>query len=447
MILGPADADHYRVKVGRYSERWYTDPLPGCSIAPPIQPDAAWPSISTVKKASGNDWSFVAMKRIANAEQAELERLPKLDPAQRYDTYKSINAHGLNVAAGRGTILHWWGEDMLHGREPREVDQFVLAAHRLPKESLERAERYLPAFRQFFDTYQPELIATEYVTVHRTLNGVGYGGTPDGLWKIDGEVYAYDFKSRTEDGDHAAYPEEGAQIAAGVEAEYMIVEDVNGPARQRVPHVAAGMIVSLKPEGVRIYPVDTAKAFAHWEAMHAWWVARRAEREAIGRPWAPRKAAQPQNAMSRAEVVAVLGYGHDEGGPVDPVMFDDLAKIHATLPADTKTWFVGVIHEASRASVDFRAHYTKTLRRYELYRGLLLLAGNGDAVDDVVRALVALTLDSDAPLSPHVTTGHTVGAMSATQAALFAQHAVDYVDGRLSATVHLDGHLRLDTAA
>jgi hypothetical protein len=291
LILGPADASHFRVKVGRYGERWYCDPLPGDDIAPAADPDAAWPAISTIKRASGNDWSFVAMKRIAHAADAELERLPTLAAEQRYDTCKSINSHGLNVAAGRGTIVHWWGEDLLHGRPPRAVTPLDLTAARLPAESLTRALLYLPALQQFFDTYQPELVAAEYPVIHRDLNGVGYGGTPDGIWRIGGDLYLYDFKTRTEDGDHAAYPEEAAQIAAGARADYMLVEGVDGAERRHIPDVVGGMVVSIKPDGCRIYPVDIDKAFDHFTALHAWWVARRAEREPIGRPW-PVKAAK-----------------------------------------------------------------------------------------------------------------------------------------------------------
>jgi hypothetical protein len=239
LILGPADASHFRVKVGRYGERWYCDPLPGDDIAPAADPDAAWPAISTIKRASGNDWSFVAMKRIAHAADAELERLPTLAAEQRYDTCKSINSHGLNVAAGRGTIVHWWGEDLLHGRPPRTVTPLDLTAARLPAESLTRALLYLPALQQFFDTYQPELVAAEYPVIHRDLNGVGYGGTPDGIWRIGGDLYLYDFKTRTEDGDHAAYPEEAAQIAAGARADYMLVEGVDGAERRHIPDVPA----------------------------------------------------------------------------------------------------------------------------------------------------------------------------------------------------------------
>ena len=55
--------DDFRVAVGRFKERWYHDPLPSCAIAE--QSDWQGPSISTVKKASGQDWSFVTVKRIA----------------------------------------------------------------------------------------------------------------------------------------------------------------------------------------------------------------------------------------------------------------------------------------------------------------------------------------------------------------------------------------------
>ena len=58
LLQGPADADHYRVKVGRYNERWYQDGDNG-----------PYPSISTVKKASGSDWTFVALKRVATRSE------------------------------------------------------------------------------------------------------------------------------------------------------------------------------------------------------------------------------------------------------------------------------------------------------------------------------------------------------------------------------------------
>jgi hypothetical protein len=297
VLRGPADADHYRVKVGRYGDRWYTDPLPPC----PIDEASDWqgPSISIVKKASGSDWSFVALKRVAN--DAQLGQLPTLEPTQRYDRLKSINSHGLNVAAGRGTIVHLWAEDLLNGRQPRDIAEMDLMAMKLPKSALEEALTYRAALLDFFDTYQPELVAAEVVCIHRALNDVGYGGTGDAIVSIDGELVVLDWKSRGIDSDHAAYPEEAAQVSALAGAEYMIVATDAGPRRALIPKVAGGLIVSVKPDGARCYPVDTSAGFAHWSALHAWWCARRDERKPIGRPWAPKVAAGGTGTRSSAD--------------------------------------------------------------------------------------------------------------------------------------------------
>jgi hypothetical protein len=60
--------------------------------------------------------------------------------------------------------------------------------------------------------------------------------------------------------------------------------------RCAVPHLDGGLIVSVKPDGCRIYPIDLQAAAAHWQALNAWWIARLGEKRAIGKPWAPRAA-------------------------------------------------------------------------------------------------------------------------------------------------------------
>jgi ferredoxin len=156
---------------------------------------------------------------------------------------------------------------------------------------------------------------------------------------------------------------------------------------------------------------------------------------------------EPPAAMSRAEAVALLGYEHDEGGAMIGEHFEPLKATYADLGERAKAWFNQLTLEADRASVPFRANQTKTLRRFELYRGLLLLARGGDRDDEIVRALAAAAVGTDAPFCPDITTGHAVGAMSADQAAQFAHLAVDHIDGRLVATVHPDGNIRLSRAA
>jgi hypothetical protein len=287
VLLGPADADHYRVKVGRFGDRHYTDPLPGCDIAPAT--DWVGPSISTVKKAAGQDWTFVGLKRVAHAD--DLSAVAQLEPTQRYERLKQMNSGGLKVAAGRGTIVHLWFEDILAGREPREITDALLSALKLPTAARDEAEQYRHAVVNFGLIYQPELYAAELVCIHRTLNGVGYGGTGDAIVRIDGDLWYVDWKSRGVDSDHGAYAEESAQIAANAAADYFIGTGPDGqPARLRLPDLAGGLVVSVKPDGCRIYPTDLTKGFEHWTSLHAWWVARRSETKSIGRPWAPRVA-------------------------------------------------------------------------------------------------------------------------------------------------------------
>jgi hypothetical protein len=265
-LLGPADADHYRVKVGRYGDRWYCDPLDEDQRWEPT--DATWPSISTVKKASGSDWTFVGLKRVAETNPD----LTGLGFEMRYETLKAVNKTGLSAAARRGTNIHLYCESKLHGNP-------VTIAEGAP------GHEYMPAVDAWFDQHQPELVAAEYVVIHRDLHTVGYGGTPDGLIRIAGELYAIDWKSRGADSDHGAYPEEAEQIAAGARAQYMIVQGPNGPERQTIPAVTGGLVISIRPDGCRTYPINIDHAWLHWEARHAWWCARRTEREPIGRQW------------------------------------------------------------------------------------------------------------------------------------------------------------------
>jgi hypothetical protein len=278
VLRGPADADHYRVKVGRYGERWYQDGDNG-----------PYPSITTVKKASGSDWTYVALKRVSVADD-DLATMHKLDPEVRYARLKTINDFGLKTAGGRGTIVHWWMEDMLTEGHMRTVTPAMLQAAGIPVGALGEALTYQAAIGAFFDAYQPEVIAAEMVVIHKTLNGVGYGGTADVVLRIDGDVVYGDWKSRGASSDHSAYPEEGAQIAAASGAEYMIVANETDVDRIPPPKAKCGLVVSIKPDGCRLYPVDLDRGFEHFTAMHAWWVARKAEREPIGRAWPPRKA-------------------------------------------------------------------------------------------------------------------------------------------------------------
>jgi hypothetical protein len=252
VLMGPADADHFRIKVGRFGDRFYCDPLPACDIADAT--DATWPSISTVKKASGQDWSYVAMKRCAQAVTIDPALYAGNDVEAAYEQFKVADKRLKNIAFNRGSIVHLWMEDLLDGQPMREFSPFDLEVHRFSAIALEEAKRYQDAIAAWHNAYEPQLVAKEVVCIHRTLNGVGYGGTADAIIRIDGKLYMADWKSRGS--DHDAYAEEAAQVAALAGAEYMIVVDDDGsPVRRLIPPLDGGLIVSIKTDGCRTYPV------------------------------------------------------------------------------------------------------------------------------------------------------------------------------------------------
>lgn len=135
----------------------------------------------------------------------------------------------------------------------------------------------------------------------------------------------------------------------------------------------------------------------------------------------------PSSSSTRADVLADLGYtaehGHilDEGDPVTPADFAVLEAAFNKVDANGQAWFKRLVKESAQASVPFGAHDTKTVRRYELYRGLIALAADGNfARDEVVRGLVSTVLDTEAALFPTLTVGHVVGVMTADEAKRFA---------------------------
>jgi hypothetical protein len=176
------------------------------------------------------------------------------DPDDVYEDFKKAEKKARNITFNRGSIIHLWKEDLLAGRQPREFSELDLAAHRFAPAALDEAKRFRDAILEWHATYQPELYAAEVVCIHRTLNGVGYGGTADAIIRIDGSLYLVDWKSRGS--DHDAYPEEAGQVAALAGAEYMIITGPDGePTRALVPRLEGGLIVSIKTDGCRTYPV------------------------------------------------------------------------------------------------------------------------------------------------------------------------------------------------
>jgi hypothetical protein len=287
-LRGPADADHFRTFHGRSKHRWYVDPLPADERWSATGERDVYPAVSTVKKASGNDWTMVGYKRAAEAIVADPKRFKGRSYDEVYDMLNADNKRGLGRASTRGTNVHTYFEKGLRG--------FDITFAESPREP---GANYLPAVRAFFAAHKPKLVAAEVVCIHRDLNRVGpddevagCGGTADGFVEItcpDGKrrLAAIDWKSRADEGKHAIYPEEAAQVGFAGRAQYMIVEGPLGAMRTEIPPLELGLIVSIRPDGFRCYPVDLDKAFRHFTSMHAWWKARQSERDTYGRIWPP----------------------------------------------------------------------------------------------------------------------------------------------------------------
>lgn len=493
VLRGPQHADNYRIKVGRFKERWYRDPLPGDAIAPAVtDDDEAYPSVSSVKGASGKDWSFVSLKRIAHAD--DLSEIAAKGFYERYERFKVINQLDLTAAMRRGTNVHTWAECIAYG-----IPQYLRRDG--------EGGAYFPVVDKLFQDLQPKLVAAEFVCIHRTLNGLGYGGTSDGIFEIDGKLYMVDWKSRSEDADHDVYPEEAGQIGAYCGAEYIIVEDKDpanphGARRDTMPELDGGLIVSIKPDSYEVYPIDLPRATEHFHSQHAWWVARRSEGRTYGPKWAPRRATtlieqlaesidhvrreklykrhdamtKAQQAEFRERVVAIdtddldavealiEDIEHppklidmakrrmasdqarevdrrlsDEGGAADP---DDAKVFEAAwelgLNATGKRWLGKVVNEAVEGKADFRLSVLGSQRRADIYCALTTWGTTDefDARNDECLRAAVFTVTGVLDARP---LGAVVGSLTTEQAAALRKLVIQIAAGQATYLIDPDG--------
>jgi hypothetical protein len=261
-LHGPATPDEFRVKVGRFGDRWYHDPLPACDLAPAT--DDVWPSVTTIKKAAERDWSWVSLERAAHYLEQRRGELDGLNAAEIHARLNEVNKAGLNRAGARGTSIHY-------------VMEALAAGGPLPDLSVE-ARAYLPACQRFLDEAQPEWLLSEVVSISRSHN---YGGTFDAVIRVDGGTYLVDWKTR-KPGKHGAYDEEAWQLAAYANADYIIV-DVDGTAvRQKMPHLDGAFVISLAPEGYRPYPINLDEAWDSYLSLRTFWDRKRCDH--VGKP-------------------------------------------------------------------------------------------------------------------------------------------------------------------
>ena len=124
---------------------------------------------------------------------------------------------------------------------------------------------------------------------------------------------------------------------------------------------------------------------------------------------------------SPAEQRAALTAEPDEGGPVDIVSMDALKQRYLGLDKASRAWVTVLTEQAQQAAVSFHTKGHATRRRFEIVRGLTILAETESTCDDeIVRAICASIL-GDVAQFPSVTVGHVVGSLNADEAATFAR--------------------------
>lgn len=429
-VIKADPADAYRVTLN--GQRWYRDPLPSCVVAPAT--DAIFPSVSAVKRSASSDWTNVTLKRIATALHDDPDMLKGREPADSVKLLRYVNDAGLSAAAARGTNVHTIIEDLMAGR-PVSVNEGMPGFE------------YLDAAKAMLADLDAELLHAECVLFNRTLHGKGFGGTADAIVIVDGRTVIVDWKSRGE--SNTVYAAEKQQLGLYSLAEYLIV----GGKRHPMPVIDGLLIASLTPTGHLFYDIDVAQAQASGVALHAWWTATTHERDGIAKgakslPKVATAAVEPpptaavaltpqeQHAAVRQEI-----FDADEGGQADVAAYILLEKRYKELDDVGRVWISDIARQATQHGVGFHSSSAKTVRRFEILRGLVMLAAV-EPDDETVRCLLERTIGDVAHFEA-LTLGHLLGTCTANEAKAFALDCHTYVDGHFIARCDTNGRVRL----
>jgi hypothetical protein len=240
-------------------------------------------------------------------------------------------------------------------------------------------------------------------------------------------------------------------------------------------------------------------AFAHWTAMHAWWIARRTERDPIGKPWAARATAYrlpantldangeehphagclivdgvciepgeapttsntvaptPAEPRKRAPVQRSKRPLPDEGGPVTDADIETMKKAFKALPQPHRTWIAALIDDGKNGRLEWGALFTdpaaRTVRRYELYRGVRTLAAYifpdttecepciVEGANQTVNAIAAAIVNEE--INPGDNAGRVLASLDYLEAIKFSEVAHDLATNRYSLLADSTGVLRL----
>jgi hypothetical protein len=255
------------------------------------------------------------------------------------------------------------------------------------------------------------------------------------------------------------------QLAAYANADAMYTQgdaaDGGGDRREPMPPVSkeVGLVIHL-PAGEARCELHLVDLVAGWEAFQMSMDIRRwRSRKDLARPLTSQPTQQtPQptpptfdtptatrTGPTPAEQFAQFEPRHhpDEGGDVDDASVEALRSAAGALTSEAKTVVTATVQESIRAGLSLHMSERRTMRRFEVMRGVVTVAELVDDQRDTLRCIAASVI-GDIAHYPSVPVGHVLGSMNADEASQFAQLCDQYAAGDV--TGHVDetsGHVQL----
>mgnify|MGYP004401906807 FL=1 len=233
--------------IKRSGSRWYVDPVSQEKV----------PSVTSIcgmlpKKAL----QYWRSKKVAESAVEDFgvvaDLIARGNPTAAIDHLKRAPDRFSGEAASIGTDVH----DLC---ERLSTDQDIGAVH-------PDLKGFVDSYRQFIVDFEPGFLEVEATAWSEEF---GYAGTLDWIAVIDAEVVIGDIKT----GASGAWPDVALQLQAYARADYLL--DAQGE-RRPLPAIEAAAVLSLRPEGYKLYPVrlgddvfDTFKALLEvfkWES-------------------------------------------------------------------------------------------------------------------------------------------------------------------------------------
>ncbi len=256
-------------------------------------------------------------------------------------------------------------------------------------------------------------------------------------------------------------------IYAHADNVYAQGEAADGSQDHRLPMPVlskeVGLVIHL-PAGEARCELHLVDLVAGWEAFeHAMWVRGWRGRKNLARPFV---AAEPKPSAPAAEPPptapvaepppfddeppaspepltpaaqhAQLRTDPAEGDAADAAAFAALERHYAELPAGARSWITQLAKSAQHHGVSFHAKEARTVRRFELIRGLVALALSDSNDDGTLRCVLASVVGDVAHFA-NVTPGHLVGSLTVDEAAIFARRVDELISSVVEASVTDDG--------